>query len=253
MKKQPIIITAFMLCSLLTLAGCGQRVDITMVTIPGGTYWMGCAEDDTGCLDNEQPRHQVTVSTFQMSETEVTRGQWKAVMGDDPSEFDACNDCPVDNVAWEDARKFALRMRLLKGKKYRLPTEAEWEYAARAGSQGKYGGCGNDPDCLYTMAWFIQNSDEHTQPAKEKDPNDFGLYGMYGNVAEWCQDYYDKDYYTISPAVDPKGPALGTMHVYRGGTWGSFHEGRDWFPSYRKRDGAWANDRGFRLCLDIDQ
>jgi len=251
MKEQLLIITVTVLFSLFALAGCGQ-VDIDMVSIPGGAFWMGCTEGDTECLDNEKPRHEVTVSGFSMSATEITRGQWKAVMGDDPSDFDTCDDCPVDNVPWDDVQTFIFLVSLRNGKNYRLPTEAEWEYAARAGSDTKYGGCGDDPDCLYTMAWFIQNSDEESRPVKGKAPNAYGLYGMYGNVAEWCQDYYNSEYYSFSPAADPKGPVLGNMRVYRGGTWGSYHGGRDWFPSYRKRDTARANDRGFRVCLDAD-
>ena len=216
--------------------------------IPAGTFQMG---DLTGHGDpNELPVHTVNITQpFYMQKTEVTQEQWRAVSGNDHSEFDSCgNTCPVENVSWHDIQQFLATLNAKDpGKGYRLPTEAEWEYAARAGTTGDYGGSG----ILDDMGWHAGNSGSTTHPAAQKQPNAWGLYDMHGNVWEWVQDRYASDYYSVSPTDDPQGPTTGTYRVLRGGGWGSHvlasrsagRENYD-FPSSRNPD------NGFRLVRD---
>ena len=148
-----------------------------------------------------------------MAETEVTQGQWKGVMGDNPSEFKG-DDRPVENVSWDDCQKFIVKVNAqLAGERLRLPTEAEWEYACRAGTGGAYGGTGN----LDEMGWYDGNSGRRTHPVKQKRPNAWGLYDMHGNVWEWCADRYGE--YPSGSATDPTGPSDGGGRVIRGGGW----------------------------------
>ncbi|MGD2120436.1 MAG: SUMF1/EgtB/PvdO family nonheme iron enzyme [Gemmatimonadota bacterium] len=183
--------------------------------IPAGTFQMG---GNGG--PNQQPVHTVNITQpFYIQKTEVTRGQWQAVMGNDPSTFKFCGDtCPVEWVNWNDIQDFLTTLNAQDpGKDYRLPTEAEWEYAARAGTTGDYGGTG----VLDEMAWYGGNSDASTHPVAQKQPNAWGLYDMHGNVWEWVQDWYSDTYYEVSPSDDPPGPATGTLKVLRGGGWES--------------------------------
>ena len=152
-----------------------------------------------------------------MGKYEVTQAQWKAVMGSNPSRFKGDN-LPVENVSWDDVQAFIRKLNQLTGKRYRLPTEAEWEYAARGGNKSrgyKYAG-GNNID---EVAWYDGNSGERTHPVGKKRPNELGLYDMSGNVWEWCSDWYDEDYYGNSPQNNPQGPASGSSRVFRGGSW----------------------------------
>ncbi len=201
--KQANIITV--LCTALFLfSACETKKELNtvesihenMVAIPGGTFEMGDAEDDTG--DNEYsdkcPQHTVSVPPFAMSAYEVTQGQWKAVMGTNPSYFSECGDsCPVENVSWDDVQDFIETLNTQTGMHYRLPTEAEWEYAARAGTHTKWY-CGGEESCLDDTAWYEQNSGYRTHPVGRKAPNAFGLYDMTGNVLEWVQDCYHQSY-----------------------------------------------------------
>ena len=179
-----------------------------MVLIPGGTFWMGCVPGDSECKDGEKPRHQVTVDSFYMDTHEVTQAQYERVMGKNPSDFKNCSDCPVENVSWDDARSYCSKV----GK--RLPSEAEWEYAARGGKDGevRHGSLGD-------VAWYDGNSEKKTHPVGKKAPNGFGLYDMLGNVYEWCSDWYDEGYYAKSPLKDPHGAESGAYRVLRGGSW----------------------------------
>jgi formylglycine-generating enzyme required for sulfatase activity len=179
-----------------------------MVLIPGGTFWMGCVPGDSECGGDEKPRHQVTVDSFHMDTHEVTQAQYERVMGKNPSNFKNCSDCPVENVSWDDARSYCSKV----GK--RLPTEAEWEYAARGGKDGevRHGSLGD-------VAWYDGNSEKKTHPVGKKAPNGFGLYDMLGNVWEWCSDWYDEGYYAKSPLKDPHGAESGANRVLRGGSW----------------------------------
>ena len=204
-----------------------------MVSVPGGAYTMGCQDGrDTDCEDSEKPPHEVTVSTFYLSKYEVTQAQWRAVMGSDPPELNntGCDQCPVERVSWNDIQEFLQKLNAQTGQKYRLPTEAEWEYAARGGQRGKannylYSGS----NTIGEVAWYDGNAEQGnthgaektTRPVGGKKPNELGLYDMSGNVYEWCSDWYGDDYYENSPQQNPRGPGEGTYRVLRGGGWGS--------------------------------
>jgi len=188
--------------------------DSLFALIPAGTFEMGSA---TG-LGDERPVHSATLTRpFYMLKTEVTQAEWAAVMGNNPSHFSDCGgSCPVERVNWNEIQDFIAKLNESNpDAHYRLPTEAEWEYAARAGTTGDYGGTGD----LEEMGWYLDNSGEHTHPAAQKEPNAWGLYDMHGNVWEWTQDWYSASYYEVSPSEDPQGPSTGEMRVLRGGSW----------------------------------
>jgi formylglycine-generating enzyme required for sulfatase activity len=187
-----------------------------MVYVEGGTFTMG-ATSEQGNEDNsdEKPAHQVTLSSFSIGKYEVTQEEWKAVMGSNPSEFKGAKR-PVECVSWDDCQEFIRKLNALTGKRFRLPTEAEWEYAARGGnrSQGyKYAG-GNS---IVSVAWFDGNAGNETHPVGQKQSNELGLYDMAGNVYEWCQDWYGD--YSSSPQTNPTGPSSAIGRVFRGGCW----------------------------------
>ena len=171
---------------------------------------------------SDETQHQVTLTQgFYMQITEITQGQWQALMGSNPSYFPSCgNDCPVEKVSWDDVQTFISKMNQRGEGTYRLPTEAEWEYAARAGSTTAFanGGitgtdCGLDPN-LDAMGWYCYNSDKTTHPVAQKQHNAWGLYDMHGNVWEWCQDWYGD--YPTGLAIDPTGPVSGWSRAARG-------------------------------------
>jgi formylglycine-generating enzyme required for sulfatase activity len=184
--------------------------EIEMVYVPGGSFLMGSPENETG-RDSDEGQHRVTVQSFYIGKYEVTQSQWRAVMGSNPSYFKGDN-LPVENVSWNDAKDFCRRLSQMTGKEYRLPTEAEWEYACRAKTTGAYAGD------LDAMAWYSKNSDSKTHSVGQKQPNAFGLYDMHGNVWEWCEDWYGS--YPGGEVVDPMGPRSGSLRVDRGGGWG---------------------------------
>ena len=186
-----------------------------MVVIPAGSFTMGSNE-----FGWERPVHRVNVPSFLVGKTEVTQGQWKAVMGSNPSAFSQCgDDCPVERVSWNEAQEFAQRLSQKTGKQYRLPSEAEWEYAARAGSNTKWS-FGDNESQLGEYAWFAPNSQGKTQRVAQKRPNAFGLFDMHGNVWEWVQDCFH-DNYTGAPADGSAWTtACSSTRVLRGGSWG---------------------------------
>jgi len=188
-----------------------QAPEIEMVYVPGGSFLMGSPDGKGG--DDEHPQHRVTVPSFYIGKYEVTQAQWRAVMGVNPSNFKGDN-LPVENVSWNDAKEFCRRLSQMTGKEYRLPTEAEWEYACRAGTTGDYAGE------LDAMAWYNENSGGKTHPVGQKQPNAFGLYDMHGNVWEWCQDVYH-DNYSGAPADGSAWMSGGHQdrRVLRGGSW----------------------------------
>ncbi len=192
---------------------------LTLVRVPGGTFTMGCQDGrDSDCYNYlEKPAHAVTVSGFQIGKYEVTQADWRSVTGENPSNFSGCDDCPVEKVSWDDVQDFLKKLNAQEpGKNYRLPTEAEWEYAARGGAKSKgylYAG-GNDLD---KVAWYDGNSGDKTHPVGGKAPNELGLYDVSGNVWEWCSDWYGD--YSATVQNDPKGPDQGDHRVFRGGSW----------------------------------
>lgn len=189
-----------------------------MVMIPGGEFVMG---DDKSGFNDEKPAHRVTVPGFLLGKFEVTQGQWRALMGSNPSHFENCGDtCPVEMVSWEDAQAFVTKLSEKTGQRYHLPTEAEWEYAARAGRQTIWHS-GNDAAQLGRYAWYRDNAGQKTHPAGEALPNQFGLYDMHGNVREWVEDCWH-DHYQAAPK---DGSRWGidclviSLRVLRGGSW----------------------------------
>ena len=217
-----------------------------MVRIEGGTFMMGTSSEQTDEADSdERPVHQVTLSSFSIGKYEVTQQEWQAVMGSNPSNFKG-NRRPVEQVSWEDCQEFIRKLNALTGKRFRLPTEAEWEYAARGGNHSRgyqYAG-GND---LGSVAWYIGNSDDETHIVGQKSPNELGLYDMSGNVYEWCQDWYGS--YSSSSKANPTGASSGVGRVGRSGSWDS-HQGRC-RSSYRGGIEPLLrfNDLGLRLAL----
>jgi len=182
--------------------------------IPAGEFQMGSTSGD----DDERPVRTIRISKpFYLGIYEVTQGQWEAVMGSNPSQFKGDASRPVESVSWEEVQQFIDKLNTREsGTKYRLPTEAEWEYAARAGSKTAYS-FGDDSSQLSKYAWFGDNAGNTTHPVGKLQPNAWGLHDMYGNVAEWVQDWYDK--YTAEPVIDPQGPSSGSDRVIRGGSW----------------------------------
>ena len=213
------------------------------VSVFPGTFQMGSTAGET----DERPVRTVTISTpFLLQKTEVTQAQWQAVMGGNPSFHTACGPtCPVERVSWDDIQVFLTRLNTQDpGKQYRLPTEAEWEYAARAGTTGAYGGSG----VLDQMGWYADNAGGQTHPVAQKSPNAWGLYDMHGNVMEWVADRWARDAYAGAVTADPTGPETGEERVLRGGAWSfiAYHAR----SSYRLGDEPVTRDNltGFRLA-----
>lgn len=199
--------------------GLNQPDAYNLVLVKGGTFTMGCtSEQGSDCDDDEKTSHQVTLDDFYIAKYEVTQAQWRSVMGGDPPNlnFKGCDECPVEGVSWENIQDFLKKLNVKTGKKFRLPTEAEWEYAARGGkkSQGyKYVGSNN----AYEVLWFDPNSGSKTYPVGSKKANELGLYDMSGNVWEWCQDWYGL--YSSNAQMNPTGPNSGSSRVIRGSGW----------------------------------
>ena len=229
-------------------------VSFTMIAVEGGTFKMGAQSSDSGG-DNydsdaeswESPVHDVTLSSYYIGETEVTQELWKAVMGSNPSEFSGSQK-PVEQISWNDCQEFITKLNELTGKNFRLPTEAEWEYAARGGNKSKgykYSGSNTIGD----VAWYWDNSSSTTHDVKTKQANELGIYDMIGNVYEWCQDRYVANYYKSSPSTNPTGPTYGSARVQRGCSW----DGDAWRcrVSYRGCHGPDDRDDsdGLRLVL----
>ncbi|MBR4709104.1 MAG: SUMF1/EgtB/PvdO family nonheme iron enzyme [Bacteroidaceae bacterium] len=190
-------------------------VSFVMVPVEGGTFQMGATtEQISEAFDDEKPVHNVTLSSYYIGQTEITQALWQAVMGTNPSERKIDIDLPVENVSWDDCQEFISKLNELAGQKFRLPTEAEWEYAARGGNSSKgyiYSGSNKAKD----VAWYGRFM-YRTQPVKKKRPNELGLYDMSGNVFEWCQDWYGS--YSSLSQTNPVGPTSGTNRVIRGGS-----------------------------------
>jgi formylglycine-generating enzyme required for sulfatase activity len=220
------------------------------VLIPAGTFVMGSPPEEEG-RDVDEKQHEVTISKpFYLQTTPVTQGQWKRIIKKNPSDYKKCgDDCPVENVSWDDAKAFISKLNKVEGgKNYRLPTEAEWEYACRAGSTSRC--CfGDDEAYLGEYAWYDDNSEDTTHPVGLKEPNAWGLYDMHGNVWEWCQDWYGA--YPEGPVSDPSGPTSGEYLVLRGGSccYGVARNMRS-ANRVRGRPDNRLNYIGFRLARD---
>ena len=223
-----------------------QNLVNNMVRIEGGTFTMGAtSEQGSDAYKDEKPAHQVTLSSFSIGKYEVTQEEWQAVMGSNPSNFKGAKR-PVEKVSWNDCQEFIRKLNQMTGKRFRLPTEAEWEYAARGGNRSngyKYSGSDN----LGSVAWYDGNSGSETHPVGQKSPNELGLYDMSGNVWEWCQDWFGS--YSSSSQTNPTGPSSGSYRVSRGGSW--FSIARSCRSSYRGRSAPSFSDNnlGLRLAL----
>ena len=189
---------------------------IEMVKVEGGTFMMGATSEMKNPNSNEKPVHQVTLTNdYYMGKYEVTQALWQAVMGSNPSEYKGDN-LPVETVSWNDCQKFISKLNSLTGRMFRLPTEAEWEYAARGGKESRgyqYSGSSNISD----VAWYDENSGSKTHPVGTKQANELGIYDMTGNVWEWCSDWYSS--YSSSSQTNPTGSDSGSARVSRGGGW----------------------------------
>ena len=220
--------------------------DVAMVYVSGGTFTMGAtSEQGSDAYDREKPAHSVTLSGYYIGKYEVTQALWKAVMGSNPSYFKGDN-LPVEFVSWNEVQEFLRKLNAMTGKRYRLPTEAEWEFAARGGNSSrgyKYSGSNS----LGNVAWYYDNSGSGTHAVGTKSPNELGIYDMSGNVCEWCQDWNGS--YSSSSQRNPKGPNSGSYRVYRGGSWnGNARSCRVSFR-YHFTPGLRNNGIGFRLVL----
>ncbi|MDR2124264.1 MAG: formylglycine-generating enzyme family protein [Desulfovibrio sp.] len=191
-----------------------DSLGMEFVLIPAGSFMMG-----SEARDNEKPRRRVSIGkAFYLGKYAVTQAQWTALMEENPSWFRGA-DLPVEQVFWDQAQEFINRLNRREGHtRYRLPTEAEWEYAARAGRDDA-DPVAADADALGRVAWYDRNSGNSTHPVGQKEPNAWGLYDMLGNVNEWVQDRFAADYYAHGPAQDPPGPESGALRVRRGGSW----------------------------------
>ena len=217
-------------------------VTFNMIGVKKGTFNMGSTTNS-----NEKPVHSVTLTkSYYIGETEVTQELYKAVMGTNPSYYTG-NQRPVEQVSWNDCQTFISKLNTLTGKTFRLPTEAEWEFAARGGNDSKgytYSGSNTVSD----VAWYYSNCNSH-YPVKSKSSNELGIYDMSGNVWEWCQDWYGSSYYSSSSSTDPTGPTSGSYRVFRGGSWRN--GATDCRVAYRNNDTPTFtyNNIGFRLAL----
>jgi formylglycine-generating enzyme required for sulfatase activity len=250
-----------------------NSIGMKLALIPAGVFLMGAPESDKDAEEHEKPQHKVRITKpFYLLTTEVSQGQYKAVMRENPSEFKG-DDLPVESVSWHAAALFCEVLAKREGRRFRLPTEAEWEYAARAGTNGPVSGTGK----LAEMAWHADNSGN--QPIDSANiwdtdsdnyfaritangcrpravgtgtPNDWGVHDMQGNVSEWVGDWYEKDYFATSPVDDPSGPPSSALEsrVIRGGSWGS--DPRQCRVASRNWNNPWkqSGSRGFRVVME---
>jgi formylglycine-generating enzyme required for sulfatase activity len=231
-----------------------------MVFVEGGTFTMGAKiYDDLRQLydgneqfcytaDQAKPMHSVTLSDFYMGTYEVTQKQWKEIMGNNPSKYSDCDNCPVENVSWDEVQEFIRKLNAKTGFKYRLPTEAEWEFAARGGNKSKdYLFAGSNQ--VSEVAWYWKNSDNKPHPVGTKSSNELGLYDMLGNVFELCNDWYS-DYSSYSQ-TNPKGPDSGEYRVSRGGSFSWTGSVATTLAGRGSTTQGYKNDHsGFRLAMD---
>ena len=283
-KNRVIIVPFFKNCNKSTpIQTYSNSIGMTFNLISAGSFTMGSPDTEpAGPWPHEQPEHQVALTkAFWMQTTEVTQGQWDVVMGagSNPSQFSSCGmNCPVEQVSWSDAQNFINALNALENRAgcdtlpnacYRLPTEAEWEYAARATTTTAWAYAvnydtsdvpgqvtGDDFNSnLDRIGWYAYNNTDPygngTKPVAQKQANKWGLYDMAGNVFEWCQDWYDSTYYSVSPSIDPQGPASGSERIVRGGSWNGQANGARSAARGRIRPDFRNNDLGFRIVLPL--
>jgi formylglycine-generating enzyme required for sulfatase activity len=211
-----------------------NSIGMKLVLIAAGEFLMGSPDSDTDAYDDEKPQHRVQISrSFYLGLYVVTQGQYAVVTGEYPNHFEGSDDLPVENVSWNDAIGFCDKLSeheslkpyyqsgslvQLGAEGYRLPTEAEWEYACQAGVATRFS-FGDDSASIGDFAWYNRNAKSRTHPVGQKRPNAGGLYDMHGNVWEWCWDRYEPSYYVESPVADPLGPPQAVDRVFRGGGW----------------------------------
>jgi formylglycine-generating enzyme required for sulfatase activity len=220
-----------------------NSIGMILIKIPSGSFVMGGDEISEQADEMERPRHRVTINRpFYIGRYPVTQQEWISVMQTNPSHFMG-DQHPVEQVSYQDVHIFIKKLNQLeKTKAYRLPYEAEWEYAARAGSQTTY--CfGDNSSQLAKYAWFRNNSGKKTHPVGQLAPNPWGLFDVHGNVHEWCEDWFDKKYYSVSTKTNPTGPKKGLAKSLRGGDWGS----EDWHCRSASRSLGSPDRRGNRL------
>ena len=221
-------------------------ITIDMVKVEAGIFMMGATSEMQNPEDDEKPVHKVTLThDYYMGKYEVTQALWKTVMGSNPSKFKGDN-LPVENVSWNDSQEFISKLNSMTGRKFRLPTEAEWEYAARGGKKSRgyqYSGSSNISD----VAWGPNNSDKKTHSVGKKQSNELGLYDMTGNVSEWCQDWYGS--YVRSSQINPIGAVSGSYRVNRGGSWFDFAGDNHSSYRYNSMPGYRYYYLGLRLVL----
>ena len=234
-------VTGNNICFKVNASGFLDIFNVEMVYVEGGSFYMGA---DDG-FNWEGPRHKVSLHGFYISKYEVTQKLWKAIMGNNPGMFKG-DDYPVDNVSWEEIQEFITKLNEITGMEYRLPTEAEWEFAARGGRKSKgYKYAGSDT--IGDVAWYESNSAECIHAVGTKNPNELGIYDMSGSVWEWCHDRYGK--YTADYQKNPKGSPYGVTRVIKGGSW--HYSPAYCRPSYRSHSESVSkiNDVGFRLAI----
>jgi len=243
-------------CKVWRLEKTTNSIGMRFVLIPAGEFMMGSPADDQDSFGSERPQHQVRITKpFYLGVHEVTQGQYEAVMGSRPWSGKRYAkegaDYPASYVTWEDAVAFCEKLSAKEGRTYRLPTEAEWEYACRAGSSTRFF-FGDDPSAFGNHAWYSENArdagERYAHGVGRKKPNGWGLYDVYGNVLEWCADWYGEGYYKESPVDDPNGPSSGDVRVVRGGSWINV----PWFARSAHRDRTYPDLRyyyflGFRV------
>ncbi len=218
-------------------------VVLEFVWIPKGCFQMG---SNSGNSD-EKPVHKICVDGFWIGKYEVTQAQWEVIVGNNPSNFKVCGgNCPVESVSWDDVQSFIQTLNSKVKQTFRLPKEAEWEYAARSGGKNELYSGGKE---INNLAWHYKNSKKTTHKAGTKSANGLGIYDMSGNVWEWCQDWYDSDYYKTSPANNPTGPSFGSERVPRGGSWRESERYCKVTTRTRYRPSENSTNLGFRLIF----
>jgi len=219
------------------------------IFVQGGCYQMGDSFGD-GYVE-EKPLHEVCLDTFYIGKYEVTQGEYKIIIGSNPSQFKKGDNYPAEVISWTDAQVFIKKLNEQSSQNYRLPTEAEWEYAARSGGKKeKYAGS-NSPD---TVAWYDDNSGGSTHTVGTKSPNGLGIYDMNGNVREWCQDWYNMNYYKSSPRNNPQGHPSGDRRIFRGSGWRPTEKHvRSSFRDLKVPDDRRRNTIGFRIAFSIEE